>query len=104
MDTHETDERVLCPDGNCTGLLDAAGCCNTCGRVGEVAPREADDAARGEPEEAPDAAPDATPPPAATPTATTDDDGFDARVLCPDGTCVGVLDAAGVCGTCGRTA
>lgn len=32
------------------------------------------------------------------------DSGFDpaTRRLCPDGTCIGVLDADGVCGECGR--
>ena len=29
----DSDDRRLCPDGACTGLLDAAGVCKACGRT-----------------------------------------------------------------------
>ena len=77
--------RQLCPDGTCVGLLGPDGLCSVCGH-----PEAASDA--GEVDEA--AA-------AAEPGRT----GFDpARRLCDDGSCVGVVGADGLCGTCGRQA
>jgi hypothetical protein len=91
----EIDERALCPDGACTGLIGDDGHCGTCGRAGEApAARPAEVAA---PSEAPTTPTADLPPPQGTP----DDD---ARVPCDDGMCVGVLGADGCCGTCGRRA
>jgi hypothetical protein len=75
--------RQLCPDGSCVGLLGPDGLCSVCQRT-ETASAAAD-ADDGGPTEIGSAS------------------GFDAaRRLCDDGSCVGVVGAEGVCGTCGR--
>jgi hypothetical protein len=78
------DDRQLCPDGACTGVLGADGACKVCGRRGvarvvRVVPPVAVVAAV---------------------VAAADDD---ERRLCPDGACTGLLDAGGTCKVCGRT-
>jgi len=104
-----SDERPLCPDGACVGLIGDDGRCGTCGRAGAApaprapkaqveAPTEpATEPAAERPQEptvAADEAVDASPGEADP----------DARVPCDDGTCTGVLGADGRCGTCGRPA
>lgn len=104
MTSPETPEfdpaaRRLCPDGACTGLVDAAGVCSECGKFwGDVPPAAAAaDALPLEPTPAPApllpfAAPDAS-------------DGFDPnRRLCPDGACTGVIGPDNRCSECGATA
>lgn len=85
----DIDSRELCPDGACVGVLGDDGRCRVCGlgRDGAMAV-----AAAGEP----------------TPGFRGEDadrealEGFDpGRRLCPDGACIGVLDDAGKCKTCG---
>lgn len=78
-------ERELCPDGACTGVIGADGTCGVCG-------------ARAEPA-APVAAVAVTPPSVAR---ASDDEDDEDRRLCPDGACIGLLDAAGVCKVCGQ--
>jgi len=91
--------RQLCPDGACTGVLDAQGLCKVCG-------------ARGEPSSA---EPDASPAEAAVAdvaaeaehdglTAAADADDLEQRQLCPDGACIGVIGPDGRCKECGRAA
>ena len=109
------EERALCPDDACIGVLDHSGRCKECGRQGQpavaasgertdVAPAEPDGAASGI---------------AATAAAfsaaeadelgeSEDDDGgaadeFSDRQLCSDPSCIGVLDAGGRCKECGRS-
>lgn len=92
--------RRLCPDGACTGLLDAGNRCSACGKV--WGPHDvpvfdmvtaAEPVADSPPEDAPSAVQEAT------------DDGFDPhRRLCPDGACVGVIGENGRCSECGRSA
>jgi hypothetical protein len=78
--------RQLCPDGSCVGLLGPDGLCSVCQRSPAAASAEAE-ADDGGPAE------------------TGGGSGFDsARRLCDDGSCVGVVGADGVCGTCGRKA
>jgi hypothetical protein len=98
--TFDPSRRRLCPDGSCIGLLDEAGRCKECGQVAG--------AARGPvpppiPVDDPD---DALEEMAAEESSSGDEaPAFDPnRRLCPDGSCVGVLDAGGRCGVCGRTA
>lgn len=74
------DDRELCPDGACTGVLGPDRTCKVCGRRAGVR----------------------VVPPAPVIAAAADDDSDDRR-LCPDGACTGLLDAAGVCKVCGRT-
>ena len=78
--------RQLCPDGSCVGVLGPDGLCSVCGHP-EGASAESDTDATARPAD-----------PANT-------SGFDpARRLCDDGSCVGLVGADGVCGTCGRKA
>jgi hypothetical protein len=96
----DENDRALCPDGACTGLLDADGRCKVCGKVDPNAviamrtdKRDDDDDAGedgdgdGEGDED-DAA----------------DGGGDERKLCPDGGCTGLLGSDGKCKVCGRSA
>ena len=100
-DDFDAATRELCPDGNCTGVLGADGVCKVCGARG-TAPA----AFAGEPAAAANTE--------ATTSVSGDDADFVAtrdgeptfdenRQLCPDGNCIGVLDADGRCKVCGRT-
>jgi len=93
-------KRRLCPDGSCVGVLGADGRCSVCQRpagAGGESPAEAPDEARAE------ASADDAPATERANGATTS--GFDpTRRLCDDGSCVGVVGADGVCGTCGQKA
>ncbi|MEZ4402087.1 MAG: hypothetical protein R3B06_18820 [Kofleriaceae bacterium] len=80
------DARALCPDGACIGVIGDDGACRVCGRrpvTRVVPPAIAADPGAG--------------------TADADADEDDDRRLCPDGACVGLLDADGVCRVCGAT-
>lgn len=81
----EPARRELCPDGNCIGLIGADGRCKVCGTVSPSAvadPRHQGMVAAtdGAEEEA----------------------GDDDRELCPDGSCIGLIDDDGRCNVCGR--
>jgi len=94
----EWDQRVLCPDGGCVGVIGPDGTCNVCGRA---APNWGDERRRGqrptdEVEAEVEAAVIAHDQPAAP-------DDFDDRALCPDGGCVGLI-VDGRCNVCGKGA
>jgi hypothetical protein len=96
-------KRRLCPDGSCVGVLGPDGRCSVCqraagagGEAGVEAPGRAwaDAADEGAHDDAP-----------AAEMADRAISGFDpTRRLCDDGSCVGVVGADGVCGTCGQKA
>lgn len=95
----DDEERFLCPDGACTGLLDGDGRCKVCGQVdervrGRLRPRVASSADAGD-----DGAGDGSGEDDVGPA---DDD--DERRLCPDGGCTGLLGDDGACKVCGRRA
>ncbi len=79
-DAAEDDDRELCPDGSCIGLIGADGRCNVCGRAAEGAPAVA--AASGDGAIEVDA----------------DDE---ERELCSDGGCIGLIGPDGRCKVCG---
>jgi hypothetical protein len=87
-DELDLDTRQLCPDGNCTGVIGDDGRCRICGlnqdgmRAEHVSPQE-------------EAAADWKGMP--------DGDEFDARQLCPDGNCTGLLGPDGRCKVCGKS-
>ena len=96
----DLDARVLCPDGACIGLVGADGRCRECQTlwpelVGAVPPSAENDAKNDS-----DAVNNDSD---AYVTAENDSENFDpeARELCPDDTCVGIIGPSGVCGTCG---
>jgi hypothetical protein len=99
------DQRTLCPDGACVGVIGSDGTCKVCGRVApnwgderkrglveEPADEEDEDLEDGEESEAEEqAAGEAAPE-------------WDDRKLCPDGACVGLIGPNGTCNVCGRSA
>lgn len=103
-DDLDLDDRQLCPDDNCIGVLDPDGRCKECGRQGTTT---SVNGSQIEVIEAP------VPPARRAAASATDDadadadasgDAWDDRALCPDDTCIGVLDANGVCKECGKRA
>jgi hypothetical protein len=93
------DERELCPDGACTGVIGDDGKCKVCGTT--AGPKSERRARSDDDDDDFDA------------TASKSDEGLDAdasnsfeddRKLCPDGECTGLLGADGKCKVCGATA
>jgi len=114
----EWDQRQLCPDGACVGVIGADGTCKVCGRA---APNWGDERNRGLIDEDEQAGGSARPPESVTKSDTSTlyfdvdkkaDEGDDAkpdaawdqRTLCPDDACIGVIGADGTCKVCGRSA
>ena len=94
----DLENRELCPDGACIGVLDDKGKCKVCGQ-GAAAPAEAD-----RDEEEADELP-AKPEAAEEPEERDESLGapdLDDRELCPDGSCIGLLGKDGRCKVCGK--
>jgi hypothetical protein len=99
----EWDQRILCPDGSCVGVIGDDGLCKVCGRA---APNWGDERKRGleadavldeeedddEYEDEDDDASESAPPVGE----------WKERKLCPDGACVGVIGDDNKCRVCGR--
>jgi len=125
MSVDEWDYREVCPDGGCVGVIGADGTCKVCGRVsptwdnererGMVVDgadpgldpagddEEEDDELDGE-DEGDDEEDDGDEADVAlAPDAPVDDPEWSRRTLCPDGACVGVVGASGVCSVCGKS-
>lgn len=114
MAVGEWDHRQLCPDGGCVGVIGPDGTCKVCGRA---APNWGDERKRGlidlpeDPDEAPDEDSDEAPddegedeqaPGAAVAAAASPPGDWEARTLCPDGSCIGLIGPDGHCGVCGK--
>jgi hypothetical protein len=97
-------KRRLCPDGACVGVLGADGRCSVCQRPAGSSAAWASEVDSDASES--DAGPStSTSPTASGLSASEVSSGFNAhRRLCDDGSCVGVVGADGVCGTCGKKA
>jgi hypothetical protein len=87
-DEIDLESRQLCIDGNCTGVLGPDGRCKICGLNAEGIPSGSGDSEhsmtsdwKGMPEA----------------------DDFEARQLCPDGSCTGLLGLDGQCKVCGKS-
>lgn len=113
MTVGEWDERQLCPDGGCVGVIGPEGTCTVCGRVapnwgdertrGLIAPEEGDDDGddvADDDEEAADDGDDAAAETEARAEPTESD--WPERELCSDGACIGVIGADGRCKVCGK--
>jgi len=106
-DSSDFDEnRQLCDDGNCLGVI-VDGKCNVCGLVVAIAltsPRDPSSGQTGEAISPRDPSSGQTG--GARAGSGTDDEGdFDEdRQLCPDGACTGVIGSDGKCKECGRSA
>jgi hypothetical protein len=101
----EWDERQLCPDGGCVGVIGDDGTCKVCGRV---APGWGDERQRGlhvpDPAEILEAPVTDTVSTEAAPSDGAEGSGgeWDDRKLCDDGGCVGVIGDDGRCTVCGK--
>jgi hypothetical protein len=108
VSTPSWDNRRLCDDGACTGLIGADGVCRVCGKAvpfwGDERRRGMqEDPADGDGDGDGDAADDEAARAARSPGAGAGGDDDDAeRALCPDGSCTGLLDADGRCKVCGK--
>lgn len=97
------DERILCPDDTCIGIIGPDGRCKICKTPysGELPTALTGDAqGLSNPSDGP-------PVDAETPAAADDDNellGGQDRRPCPDDTCIGIIGPDGTCGTCGRSA
>ncbi len=101
------ENRVLCSDGNCIGVIGPDGCCKECGRL-----YEGDLPIALQADEVPA---ETAPPEALAPTETAaeiesseaepssaGDEEWENRRLCIDGNCIGVIGPDGKCKECGR--
>ncbi len=105
------DQRMLCPDGNCIGIIGADGRCKECGTPydGERPSPEADsdtaDDGVDDPSKDPqttgedDVDAEVTP---VEPQAADQDDAWEDRTLCIDESCIGIVGPDGRCNTCGK--
>ena len=84
-DDEADDDRELCPDGACIGLIGADGTCNACGRKRELAAAKQAWVNEG-----------GTDGPISV-----DGDDDESRELCPDGGCIGLIGTNGRCKVCG---
>lgn len=108
MSTDHTDEpvekewenRVLCSDEACIGVIGPDGRCKECGRPYEGDLPLPDD---GEGPESPEPGPDETPAPESMEDGDEQsDDEWARRKLCSDEACIGVIGPDGRCKECGR--
>ena len=110
MAPEDPEDRELCPDELCTGVIGEDGRCGTCGRrrEGEPPPRKksaapSDDADDDVEVERGDEAEEE-----GEGESVGDDDlaahDPDERIPCPDDLCTGIMGPDGRCGTCGRRA
>ncbi len=119
--TDDFAQRRLCPDGSCTGIIGPDGRCTVCGRLVETpepAPQGAGEAPANEPRGLAETAHDDPAPQSAQSTKQTagpdqrkpgqaegdEEDEFESRRLCPDGSCTGIIGPDGRCTECGRLA
>ena len=93
IDDDDWENRVLCSDESCIGVIGADGRCKECGRPHEQMQNQEIKAA---PTDDPPA--DDTPAP---PTSDSDDD-WENRTLCSDESCIGVIGPDGRCKECGK--
>jgi hypothetical protein len=92
------EQRQLCPDGGCVGLIGGDGTCKVCGRA---APGWGDERARGLRDEA---EADVELEKAIVVAEPSGPEDFEDRALCPDGACIGLIGDDGACRVCGKRA
>lgn len=101
------ENRILCSDGNCIGVIGPDGHCKECGLkyegtlpetlAGDSESRSGgEDKSEADTTEQPQAEADAASDPQ------TDDDDWVNRQLCSDGNCIGVIGPDGRCKECGK--
>ena len=104
------ENRVLCSDESCIGVIGPDGCCSECGLAyqGQLPPALTGDA-RVDEEEAPETDEAESPADASDTEQTASDDSRDdtdeewaRRKLCRDESCIGVIGPDGRCKECGK--
>jgi hypothetical protein len=97
----EFDEnRELCSDGNCLGVV-VDGKCNVCGTAVADGPR---DTGTGQVTDTTTSDTSSPRDPGSGSALVASADDFENRQLCPDGACTGVIGPDGKCKECGRSA
>jgi len=87
----EWENRELCPDGNCIGVIGPDGRCKECGMPS------------GNPSEGAQKTADIVNVPGCSGIqAPESDPEWENRILCPDGNCIGIIGPDGRCGVCGK--
>jgi hypothetical protein len=104
LNDSEWENRTLCQDGNCIGVIGEDGRCKECGLPYErTLPIKdslcADSPAETQSPETPDTP---TEPESQTDSPTANDEAWENRMLCTDGNCIGVISPEGVCKVCGK--
>jgi hypothetical protein len=104
------DQRRLCPDGGCVGVVGPGGACTTCGKVDPeagigAASVEASGASGAGDDDSDDGSDDSddddgSDDPSSAATTAEPGDEWQRRRLCEDGACIGVV-IDGRCNTCG---
>jgi len=104
MNNAEWENRRLCIDGNCIGVIGSDGCCKVCGKAYDDELQDA-----GMPDSATDdfidvsretlPAPNNEEPSASVPAGDADLE-WENRRLCSDGNCIGVIGIDGCCKVC----
>ena len=92
-ENEDWEKRILCGDESCIGTIGPDGKCRECGKTydGKLPEGKAVESVHERiPEEK--VASDTQP-----------DDDWDTRVLCPDGSCIGVIGPDGKCKECGKS-
>jgi rubredoxin len=105
----EWDQRILCSDGNCIGIIGADGRCKTCGLPYDgqqplpVADSdETDDTVNELPEDEQTTESDDHIGDEPATEADASDDPWADRTLCIDGSCIGIIGPDGRCKECGK--
>lgn len=98
------DNRILCSDGNCIGVIGADGRCKECGKkfegsLPEISAVAQEDQVVGEDEELPTATDESNTNMVEESPAGED---WENRVLCRDGNCIGIIGPDGKCKECGK--
>ena len=101
-DSNRWEDRILCSDGNCIGVIGADGRCKECGKKYEGELPENSAVEKEDPAEVEnEAIPAETPEKYSSEESPADDD-WEHRVLCSDGNCIGVIGPDGKCKECGK--
>jgi len=111
------DNRILCSDGSCIGVIGADGRCKECGKEYEgplpktvvvdkedkIMDQDQELAAEAGEIDAPDESPpDESPKDESPEDKSPVDDDWENRVLCSDSNCIGVIGPDGKCKECGK--
>ena len=104
-DNGDWENRILCSDESCIGVIGPDGRCKECGLLHEKTPAE-DEAVAAEPEENQDTEPEENQDTDAAnvdaPPISDSADDWENRILCSDESCIGVIGPDGRCKECGK--